>query len=56
MFDKNKKSCVKFIYLVTDDGLYDQIDFHTVEKKFIHPLGGGLYQSYIAVSIDKSIM
>ena len=56
MFDKNKKSCVKFIYLVTDDGLYDQKAFHTVEKKFIHPLGGDLYQSYIVVSIDKSSM
>ena len=24
MFDKNKKSCVKRIHLVTDDGLYDR--------------------------------
>ena len=56
MFDKNQKSCVKFIYLVTDVGLYDQKAFHTVKKYFIHPLRGDLYQSYIAVSIDKSSM
>ena len=56
MFDKNKKICVKFIYSVTDDGLYDQNAFHTVKKIFIHSLGGDLYQSYIAVSIDRSSM
>ena len=27
MFDKKQKSCVKRIYLVTDDGLYDQKAF-----------------------------
>ena len=39
MFDKNQKSCVKRIYLATEDGLFDRKDFHTVKRiLFIHPL------------------
>ena len=34
MFDKMQKSCVKQIYLVTDDGLYDQKAFYTVKIVF----------------------
>ena len=39
MFDKKQKSCVKRIYLATEDGLFDRKDFHTVKRiLFIHPL------------------
>ena len=34
MFDKMQKSCVKQIYLVTDDGLYDQKAFYAVKIVF----------------------
>ena len=34
MFDKNQKSCVKRIHLVTDDGLYDQKAFYTAKIVF----------------------
>ena len=34
MFDKKQKSCVKHIYLVTDDGLYDQKAFYAVKIVF----------------------
>ena len=34
MFDKNQKSCVKSIHLVTDDGLYDQKAFYTAKIVF----------------------
>ena len=34
MFDKKQKGCVKRIHLVTDDGLYDQKAFYTVEIVF----------------------
>ena len=37
MFNK-KKSCIKRIHLVTDDGLYDQKTFYKVEIVFIYPL------------------
>ena len=39
MFDKKQKNCVKRIYLVTDDGLYDRKAFHKVKIVFIHPIG-----------------
>ena len=39
MFDKKQKSCVKRIYLVTDDGLYDRKAFYKVKIVFIHPIG-----------------
>ena len=38
MFDKKQKSCIKRIYLVTDDGLYDRKAFYKVEIVFIPPL------------------
>ena len=39
MFHKKKKSCVKRIYLATDDGLYDRKDLCTVKGiVFIHHL------------------
>ena len=34
MFDKKQKSCVKCIYLVTDDGLYDRKTFYKVNIVF----------------------
>ena len=34
MFDKNQKSCVKRIHLVTDDGLYDRKVSDTVKIVF----------------------
>ena len=34
MFDKNQKSCVKHIHLVTDECLYDQKAFYTVKTVF----------------------
>ena len=34
MFDKKQKCCVKDIYLVTDDGSYDQKAFYTVKIVF----------------------
>ena len=34
MFDKNKKSCVKRIHLLTDDGLYDRKASYTVKIVF----------------------
>ena len=34
MFDRKQKSCVKHIYLVTDDGLYDGKAFYKVEIVF----------------------
>ena len=34
ILDKNQKSYVKRIYLVTDDGIYDQKAFYTVEIVF----------------------
>ena len=38
MFDEKQKCCVKCIYLVTDDGLYDRNAFCKVKIAFIHPL------------------
>ena len=35
MLDKKKKSCVKRIHLVTDDGLYDRKAFYTVKIVFL---------------------
>ena len=35
MFDKNKKTFVKRIHLVIDDGLYDQKAFYKVKIVFI---------------------
>ena len=37
MFDKKRNSCVKRIYLVTDDGLYDWKAFYAVKIVFIYP-------------------
>ena len=34
MFDKKKKSWVKRIHLVADDGLYDRKAFYTVKMVF----------------------
>ena len=34
---KKQKSCVKHIYLVTDDGLFDLKAFYTVKKILIIP-------------------
>lgn len=38
MFDKKKKSCIKHIHQVTDDGLYDHKAFHKVKIVIIPPL------------------
>ena len=38
MFDKKRKSCVKCIHLVIDDGLYDRKAFYAVKIVFIYPL------------------
>ena len=38
MFDKKQKSCVKRIYLVTDDCLNDRKALYQVKIVFIHPL------------------
>ena len=38
LFDKKQKSCIKRIYLVTDDGLYDRKSFYKVDIVFIPPL------------------
>ena len=37
-YDKNQKSCVKCLFLVTDHGLYDQKAFYKVKLLFIQPL------------------
>ena len=38
MFDKKQKSCVKRIYLVTDNGFYDRKAFYKVKIVYLHPL------------------
>ena len=38
MFDKKKKSFIKHIHQVTDDGLYDHKAFHKVKIVIIPPL------------------
>ena len=35
-FDKQQKSCIKRIHLVTDDGLYDQKAFYKDDGDFIN--------------------
>ena len=51
MFDKKKKSCVKRIHLVTDDGLCDRKTFYKLKIVFIHPLYSMLYVHLLHNSI-----
>ena len=37
MFDKQQKSCVKRIHIVTNDGLYGRKALYKVKIVFIHP-------------------
>ena len=52
MSDKKKKSCVKHIHLVTDDGLFDQTVFYTV--KFLYFLSFYSSSMMANLSILKS--
>ena len=49
LFDKKQKSCIKRIYLVTDDGLYDRKPFYKVDIIFIPPL-------WMMVNLQLSIL
>ena len=37
MFDEKQKNCVKWIHLVTDDGLYNRNAFYKVKIIFYSP-------------------
>ena len=53
MFDKKQKSCVKRIYLVSDDGLCDRKSFYTVTIAFsVSPINDGKFMSYYTQTIS----
>ena len=55
MFDKKQKSCVKRIYLVTDDGLYDRKVFYTVKIVFYSSFTAKIFYYYLSTKLNVEV-